>query len=391
MSFLRVALFWSLSVACMSTDLLKVITSPDGAYVVNVGGKPWLQSGGLRVFLNGEWHGTHVAASPPPNPAKCAVGMPNTTIVGTKTLRSFPNGTDANCCAACGAEKECTAWVRTTKADGTVPANTCSLVTGTYAKYRPSNDRTAQLLGGLPLPAVLGKIAMKAPPAPPVTGSDRFGSYSKTSFEWHATSSKGEIASFETSIRAYTDGCTVVFAQGIASGAKRTNHRNVTFADAQGVHGQAATVEPFPFMHFPSFNTSHPESIFATAGQAGFSTWKGTMVGAHGPFQGAPHTTDLGLSSGPVLVFDGRMNGGGNHALMVSPATHFKGATMNSPPPTHHSLSFHHSFSFHHSLSSHHFHSPLTTPTLSPLPPSHHPLPFTTPSLSPPLSSKARR
>jgi hypothetical protein len=202
-------------------------------------------------------------------------------------------------------------------------------VTGTYAKYKPNNGLTAQLLGALPLPAVLGEITMKSPSKPPTTGFDRFGSYAKSTFEYCATSSKGKTVFFETSFRTYTDGCTVVFAQGIASGAKQTNHRNVSFADAQGVHGQAATVEPFPFMHFPSFNTSHPESIFAAAGRAGFSTWKGTMVGAHGPYPGAPNTTDLGLSSGPVLVYDGHTNGGNNHALMLSPATHFKGATMN--------------------------------------------------------------
>jgi hypothetical protein len=53
------------------------------------------------------------------------------------------------------------------------------------------------------------------------------------------------------------------------------------------------------------------------------------MVSAHGPFAGAPKATNLGLSAGPVLVFDGLQNGGTNHALLVSPATHFKGATMN--------------------------------------------------------------
>ena len=52
------------------------------------------------------------------------------------------------------------------------------------------------------------------------------------------------------------------------------------------------------------------------------------MVRIHGPFSGAPTTADLGLSSGPVVVYDGLENGGSNHALVVSPATHFKGATM---------------------------------------------------------------
>ena len=72
-------------------------------YVVTVGGTPWLQSGGLRIFVNGEWHQQKSTVSPsPPKPAACTVGKPNTGLVGTKTLRSFSSATDATCCAACG-------------------------------------------------------------------------------------------------------------------------------------------------------------------------------------------------------------------------------------------------------------------------------------------------
>ena len=87
-------------------------------------------------------------------------------------------------------------------------------------------------------------------------------------------------------------------------------------------------------MHFPSFNTAHEDSIFAVRGHAGFATWRGTFCGMKwksGPPQplGSEPGADLGLSTGPVVVYEGLENGGSNHALVVSPATHFKGATMN--------------------------------------------------------------
>ena len=70
-----------------------------------------------------------------------------------------------------------------------------------------------------------------------------------------------------------------------------------------------------------------PDSISPFPGWPGSSPG-GTMVRMHGPFSGPPTTADLGLSSGPVVVYDGLENGGSNHAIVVSPATHFKGATM---------------------------------------------------------------
>ena len=54
------------------------------------------------------------------------------------------------------------------------------------------------------------------------------------------------------------------------------------------------------------------------------------MVRGHGPFAGAPGSADLGLSGGPVVVFEGLERGGSNNAVVVSPATNFKGATMVS-------------------------------------------------------------
>ena len=113
--------------------------------------------------------------------------------------------------------------------------------------------------------------------------------------------------------------------QGIAGGATHTNHKTVTFAD--GVSGQKAATEPYPCLQFPVFNTSHPAGIFANPGRAGFTTREGTF--RHNiASPGFPKPNVLGLSSGPVVVYDGFENGGSNHALVISPATHFKGATM---------------------------------------------------------------
>ena len=40
----------------------------DGSYVLHVGGKPWLHSGALRFFVNGEWHGLQTTKQPEPSP-----------------------------------------------------------------------------------------------------------------------------------------------------------------------------------------------------------------------------------------------------------------------------------------------------------------------------------
>ena len=43
--------------------------SADGSqYVVSLDGKPWLHSGTLRLFVNGEWHGLVTTAPPTPTP-----------------------------------------------------------------------------------------------------------------------------------------------------------------------------------------------------------------------------------------------------------------------------------------------------------------------------------
>ena len=172
--------------------------------------------------------------------------------------------------------------------------------------YVPRGTRTAQIIDSSApaIPQVTGMLElMTSPASAPVHGSDRFGKYSKIVLGWQATSSNGAVTSFTTSFRTYADGRTLVLEQGIPKGATHTNHKNVTFAD--GKYGELATTEPYPFLQFPTFNVSHAQSIFANPGQSGFITWKGTFVGLHGPFPGAPSSADLGLSGGPVVVFDG--------------------------------------------------------------------------------------
>jgi hypothetical protein len=309
------------------------VNSSDNSYEVWVRGEPWLQSGSLRVFVNGEWHGLkNTTARPPRPPGTCAPGKPNTDIAHVGSVyKSFPNATDASCCAACIAlPRACNAWVRSTatQSHDRIPVNTCFLIEGARG-YKPSSTRTAHIVDSSApsVPQITGTLRMNVPASQPQAGSDRFGSYSdKVAVEWLAISSAGKTTSFTTSFRTYSDGRTAIFEQEIASGATHTNHKNVTFAD--GVSGQMATIEPYPFLQFPAFNTSDPHSIFAREGRAGFTTWHGTMVEMHGPFAGAPKTSDMGLSGGPVVIFDGFENDGGNSAIVVSPATHFKGATM---------------------------------------------------------------
>jgi hypothetical protein len=64
-----------------------------------------------------------------------------------------------------------------------------------------------------------------------------------------------------------------------------------------------------------------------TPGRGGFVTWIGTMVPQRYG-KDAPASADLGLSGGPVVVHEGLSNGGSSNALMVSPATHFKGSVQ---------------------------------------------------------------
>jgi hypothetical protein len=318
-------------VACLasSSPILQVaVDNTNGAYEIRVGGKPWLHSGALRLFVNGEWHAIRTTEPPPPSKV-CTPGKPNTDVASFEGIFDhFPNASDASCCAACQEHVlACSAWVRITTTEETFPENTCLLVEGARG-VKPSSTRTAQMVdqSAPSVPQVTGMLRMASPPSTPVSGSDRFGSFSKTSVKWLANNSKGETASFQTNFRTYVDGRTVVLEQGVPSGAKKTNHKNVTFAD--GVHGQKATLEPYPFLHFPvteklklimhltytpfidlgdlcpsynirtvcrlivvnlfcmilnwwqSFNVSHPDSIFAKSG----------MKNARSPWEHVPHS-----------------------------------------------------------------------------------------------------
>ena len=314
---------------CSAAPPLLALEVSEGSYTVRIAGKPWLQSGALRFFANGEWHAVRTTAPPPPSPI-CSAGKASVDIAAGDFHASFGNATDASCCAACAAApRACNGWARTTVAESPrVPKNTCFLIEHARG-YKPSASRTAHIIDSTAptIPQITGTLTMTAPASHPAAGSDRFGSYTKVTVPWLATSSQGATTRFATSFRTYSDGRTLVFEQGIASGAKRTNHKNVSFAD--GVHGELASLEPYPFLQFPSFNVTHRDnSIFTGPHPAAFTTWQGTMVLGHGPFTGAPCSADLGLSGGPVVVFDGLENGGENHAVVISPASHFKGATM---------------------------------------------------------------
>ena len=229
-----------------------------GAYTVELAGQPWLQSGALRFFVNGEWHGE---VSP-------TALLPSPPLPTHRTVHSLQRD----------------------------PA----------------------------VPVVTGRLKLQSTPSEPINGTDGFGPYSKLTFDWLAISSKGATTGFSTSIRSYLDGRTAVFEQSVPDGAMHTNYKNVSFVD---VGRQQATTEPFPFLHFPSFNTTATNSIFATVGRAGYVGWNGTFVYQHYG-AGPPISEGLGLSSGPIVIFDGLENAGGDHAVVISPATHFKGATM---------------------------------------------------------------
>ena len=252
------ALCLHVAIAAAAEGLLQVeVDRSTGAYTVELAGQPWLQSGALRFFVNGEWHGVSPTAL-----------LPSPPLPTHRTVHSLQRD----------------------------PA----------------------------VPVVTGRLKLQSTPSEPINGTDRFGPYSKLTFDWLAISSKGATTGFSTSIRSYLDGRTAVFEQSVPDGAMHTNYKNVSFVD---VGRQQATTEPFPFLHFPSFNTTATNSIFATVGRAGYVGWNGTFVYQHYG-AGPPISEGLGLSSGPIVIFDGLENAGGDHAVVISPATHFKGATM---------------------------------------------------------------
>lgn len=175
----RSALLTTFAAAAAAKPLAIHFGDDGSSYEVLVGGRPWLESGSLRFFVNGEWH-------------EMASSSSHATL----------------------------------------------------------------------LPVVTGTISPVGKPTS-TTGTDRFGAFERVTFDWIAKSSTGEVASFATGVRSYKSGATLVFEQSIAEGATRTNHKNVTFAD--GINGQRATTEPWPFLHVRGWDTNRVYRSSATA------------------------------------------------------------------------------------------------------------------------------
>jgi hypothetical protein len=327
-----------------ASAFLDVHLAPNGGYSVVLEGKTWLRSGELRLFANNEWHSPSGGAPPPPPPPVCQA-INHTDMQGGHLLFKVPNTTTASCCQHCRTNKSCDAWSWAAAADPPddsathhlffADAHDCFLLGG-VAATRPSAPKHPRTFGwarGAP-PAEItpGKLSLQSTGvAKP--GSDRFGNFTKTSLRWKATSSGGATLGVETAFRVYdgTSAGTVVFEQSIPTGAKRTNYKNVSFAE----HSTISDTKVLPFFHFPSFNTTASDSIWgncpdAAHCSAGYLTWQGTQI-SRGflPLEAGPPTEQqLGLDSGPVVLFDATAPAEGSHALIVSPASHFKGAVQ---------------------------------------------------------------
>jgi hypothetical protein len=257
---------------------------------------------------------------------------------GGHLLLKIPNTTTASCCQDCRAHEGCDAWSWAAAADPpdsagaeelAADAHDCFLL-GSVTATRPHSTRTfGWARGAFPAETTPGKLSLQSTGAA-TRGSDRFGNFTKTGLRWKATSSDGAALDVETAFRVY-DGAsagTVVFEQSIPAGAKRTNYKNVSFEDR-------TNARVLPFFHFPSFNTTAADSVWGNCSDAkrcdaGYLTWQGTQI-SRGflPLASGPPTQDhLGLDSGPVVLFDATAPAEGSRALVVSPATHFKGAVQ---------------------------------------------------------------
>lgn len=310
--------------------LLAMKHGATGSFVVTVGGSPWLHSGELKIHVNDEWHAMHPqpAPAPPAVPPHCTARLEHTDQIGGAPVGKVSNTTDASCCASCLAHKQCDTWVRATsdRGDG-IPKGACFLLVGASRVHFQHNitSRNMGFVDGhprsIPSTVATGRITSADTPTTTSSGRDWFGEYEKTSWHWLAEGTHGKpTVPFTTSILVYASGHSAVFEQSIPGGAKQTNYSPVALTPT-------SSDQVLPFMHFPSFNTSHPDGVYGTTGRAGFVTWRGTMV----PQQfgkDAPQSVHLGLSGGPVVVHEGLSSGGSSNALMVSPATHFKGAVQ---------------------------------------------------------------
>eukprot|EP01047_Picozoa_sp_COSAG01_P041257 COSAG01_NODE_3530_length_5964_cov_653.329241_3_plen_165_part_00 len=146
---------------------LAVPVRADGSYSVLVGGKPWLQSGELRLFVNGEWHSTSGGGDSPtppppaPPPQHCLPLLNNTDAAdgGKHLILKVQNSSTAECCASCLAHPQCNAFSYASADDpegGHALAHDCFLLRGVTAT-RPTTSVHPRLFGFARPPA----------PAPP--------------------------------------------------------------------------------------------------------------------------------------------------------------------------------------------------------------------------------
>eukprot|EP00038_Savillea_parva_P028861 m.67416 g.67416 ORF g.67416 m.67416 type:complete len:998 (+) comp8438_c0_seq1:47-3040(+) len=328
----------------------------NGGVTISVCGQPWLVSGGLRLHAHNEWHGT------------------DATRIDTDTTNArhteVPQHSEPDTTA--------THHQSSSAGHGNTPTNT-----GTTRSRHDETHGTPPTPAPTPLPPVppfniTGKIVAHGGVSHS-QGTDKFGTFTRTSMMWVATTSTGIETRFVTGVRTYTsssssvdittrgsrttpEGTTtdnntahnttdnnthtrnthdthsattdtpttlVVFEQTMADGAPHTNYVNITLNNTgQTTRGGAdATV---PFLQWPSFDLS-PTTPSVTNRGGGFLTWRGTFVTAQWG-AGAPQTDNLGLTGGPVVLFDNSTLAqpyGATcpaAALVVSPASHFKGA-----------------------------------------------------------------
>eukprot|EP00037_Helgoeca_nana_P023111 m.238914 g.238914 ORF g.238914 m.238914 type:complete len:378 (+) comp26243_c0_seq8:128-1261(+) len=297
---------------------LSATVDPRDGYIVEVGGTPWLHSGGLRLFAGGEWHSIS-GPSPPSPPPACSTVRAHTDVgPSTRPVATLPNVTREQCCVACLNQPGCDSWSRPSGRTGP-----CSMLNGGTGLVNTTSPHEAALVVKPSTPPTTGTIVVASGPAT-TAGTDRFGRFTRVGFGWQATGSSGIVTRFTTAIRSYTAGDVVIFEQGIPEGATKTNYKNITLVN-EGNPERGGFDETLPFLHWPSFDTSHKDSIFNVSGRVGFSTWRGTFLPQVLGID-APPASVLGLTGGPVVIYRGDSNGS---ALMVSPASHFKGAVQN--------------------------------------------------------------
>eukprot|EP01052_Picozoa_sp_SAG31_P021376 SAG31_NODE_1649_length_7638_cov_19.225096_3_plen_220_part_00 len=192
------ALCLHVATAAAAEGLLQVeVDRSTGAYTVELAGQPWLQSGALRFFVNGEWHG----------------------VSPTALLPSPP------------------------------------LPTHRTAHSSLQRDHA--------VPVVAGRLKLQSTPSEPINGTDRFGPYSKLTFDWLAVSSKGATTRFSTSIRSYLDGRTAVFEQSVRPNQSQPIPINPNQSQSIPINPNESLsipINPYQSLSIP-INPNQPQSI----------------------------------------------------------------------------------------------------------------------------------